>query len=371
MKTIHFLANPSSPHVRHWDMVLQQCGMQAIVYGIAQHVCSAVLVKHARTVGPKWLIRLPGPLAYVLAGLLLRCMTFFGKPLADFIHAHNTSGYGLMARLSNLPYTITTYGTEIYSASHRSFLYRFIIRSVLMHAQRITSSSPQMTNALVKQLQIPKEKIQEIYLGVSPIFSFSEDRRIKGREALRIPHDAKVWIANRRMTPYYHTVELVRAFTLFSQQASNVHLILIEGDADTNYCKQVHNTAVDGSGNIHIIQGFVTQNELAQWLCAADFAISIPVSDQLSSSIVEAMRCQVIPVLGKLPAYQRIKDAAVWVDLEPKVLHDNVVDMFQSTNAFTPDEMLNKKRLGAEVVNKLDSKDVIAKAVDELYLHRA
>lgn len=367
MKTIHFLANPSSPHVRHWAMVLQQCGMQAIVHGIAQHVGSAVLVEQARTVGPQWLIRLPGPLAYVFAGLWLRCLSLVSKPLADFVHAHNTSGYGLMARLSGLPYTITTYGTEIYAAPHRSFWYRYMIRSVLMHAQRITSSSPQMTDALVKQLQVPKEKIQEIYLGVAPIFSFSEDTRKKGREALGIPQDAKVWIANRRMTPLYHTVELVRAFTLFSQQASNAHLILIEGDADTNYCQQVHSAAADGSGNTHIIQGFVAQNELAQWLCAADFAISIPASDQLSSSILEAMRCQAIPVLGKLPAYQVISDAAEWVDLEPQVLHTNLVAMFRSTNAFTPDEMLNKQRQVAALINELDRKDVIAKAVHELY----
>lgn len=367
MKIIHFLANPSSPHVRHWDMVLQQCGMQAMVHGITQHVDSAVLVKHARTVGPAWFSRLPGPLAYALAGLYLRFMLFAGEPLADFVHAHNTSGYGLMARLSGLPYIITTYGTEIYTAPQRGFWYRRMIRSILMHAQRITSSSPQMTDTLVKQLHIPRQKIQEIYLGVAPVFSFSEDARKKGRTALGIPQDAKVWIANRRMTPLYHTVELVRAFTQFSQQTSHAHLILIEGDADASYCQQVHDAVARGSGRMHIMRGFLTQDALTQWLCAADFAISIPGSDQLSSSIVEAMRCQAVPVLGELPAYQVINDAAVWVNLDLQELHANLVAMFRSTSAFTPEEMLNKQRQGAKVINALYRRDVILNGIFELY----
>jgi hypothetical protein len=367
MKTVNFLANPSSPHVRQWDMVLQQCGMQTIVHGITQQVGSAVLVKHARSVGPSWLGRLPAPLAYALTGLWLRFQSIFGKPLANFVHAHNTSGYGLMARLSGLPYIITTYGTEIYTAPHKGFWYRRMIRSVLTHAQFITSSSPQMTDALVNQLHIPRQRIQEIYLGVAPVFLFSEYARKKGRSALCIPPEAKVWIANRRMTPLYRTVELVQAFIQFSQQASDAHLILIEGDADAGYRQQVHDTVTRGFGRVHIIRGFLTQDQLAQWLCTADFSISIPLSDQLSSSILESMRCRTVPVLGKLPAYQAITGAAEWVRLDHKELHANLVEMFRSTNAFTAEEMLKKQQLTSIVINELDRKDVIAKAVHALY----
>lgn len=139
-------------------MVLQQCGMQVVVHGIPQHVSTGVLVKSTHTVGPGWFSRLPSQLSYALAGFWLRYLALFGAPIADFVHAHNTSGYGLMALLSGIPYTVTTYGTEIYAVPQRNFWYRYMIRSVLNHAQRITSSSPQMTDALVRQLNIPKKK---------------------------------------------------------------------------------------------------------------------------------------------------------------------------------------------------------------------
>jgi hypothetical protein len=244
-----------------------------------------------------------------------------------------------------------------------------MIRSVLSNAKRITSSSPQMTDSLVQQLKIPREKIQEIYLGVAPIFLFSENAREQGRKILGIPREAKVWIANRRMLPIYQTIELVRAFNHFAREVSNVHLILIEGDADKEYGQQVRQAAEGITGYTHIIQGFVTQDVLARWLCTADFAVSIPKSDQLSSSILEAMRCEAIPVLGKLPAYQKIGNAAEWIDLDPYHLHSNLLAMFRSTFNLSDKALQDKRFIGKKVIDDLNRKDVLSNAIHELY-HR-
>jgi len=368
MKTIDFLANPSSPHVRHWEMVLMQCGMCPIVHGIPQHVGTAPLVQQFRTVGPAWLMRLPAPMAYALAGLWLRCLSWVGRAPASFFHAHNTSGYGLMALFSGISYGVTTYGTEIYDAPRKSSLYRKMIRAVLLNARFITSTSPQMTHTLIEQLKIPVERIQEIYLGVAPVFSFSPELRGRGRSELSIHKHAKVWIANRRMFPIYHTVELVRAFNEFSALSKNTHLILIEGDADEAYSQEVTGeVARCPTAGVHILRGFLMQEILAKWLCAADFAISIPRSDQLSSSILESMRCHAVPVLGQLPAYQKIGRAAEWVNLESRNLHESLVAMFQSTSELSEATMQQKRLAGQEVLDELDNKDAILRDIHALY----
>lgn len=367
MKTVNFLGNPSSPHVRHWEMVLTANGMRPVVHGIASHLGEQTLVQTARKLGPGWAARLPATLAYAVAGIWLRLQAWLGRPVASFFHAHNTSGYGLTALLSGAPYVVTTYGTEIFEANKRSALYRYLIRSVLHKAEMITSTSPQMTETLIGKFGVDARKISEMSLGVSPVFQYSPQARKNRRAALDIQADATVWIVNRRMHSIYHTLEVVRAFNAYSANQENKHLILIEGDADPTYARAVERETT-GNPRIHVIHGFLTQGQLCDWLCAADFAISVPKSDQLSSSILEAMQCDVIPVLGDLPSYRAIESVAEWVDLSPQMLQSNLELMFERTCQYSTEHLQSRRCAVREKIRAINSTAAITDYIHELYL---
>ena len=309
---------------------------------------------------------MPAPLAYAMAGLWIRFRSIAGHPVATFFHAHNTSGYGLTAWLSGVPYGVTTYGTEIFDADNRGFLYRVLIKKILRRANFVTSSSPRMTSTLVEKFSVNSSKVCELYLGVSPVFQYSDDARERSRAELGIPQDAIVWIVNRRMHEIYRVLETIYAFNDLSKNNIHVHLILIEGDADQKYAALVSAEAKKNP-NIHIIRGFMRQDVLRDWLCAADFAISVPRSDQLSSSILEAMQCNVVPVLGMLPSYQAVGSAAEWVDMSPHKEISSLTSMFMRTANFSPADMKIAREAVKLKIKEINNPVSISNTVLQLY----
>ncbi|MBA4695806.1 MAG: hypothetical protein H2069_00275 [Legionella sp.] len=298
--SIHFLANPYSPHVRHWEALLQHSGYPIKVYSaqVGINATPLLVTSPVKTMLPMTARYLPSLFRYGVAGLRLR----FSKPAAAFFHAHNTSGYGLMALLSGKPYILTTYGSEIFKAEERGSFYRFLIRRILRKASIITSASASMTACLLEKFQVPAAKIHEFNLGVAEVFCFDVVQREKRRQQLKVRNEP-LWIINRRMRPLYRTLEVMEAFTRFRARHNAGHLLLIEGDSIPAYRDCVKKYAQEHAA-IHLILGFLNQDDLTGYLSASDFSISVPDSDQLSCSILEGAACGTIPLLAALEAYQ-------------------------------------------------------------------
>jgi glycosyltransferase involved in cell wall biosynthesis len=368
MRQIDFLGNPCSPHVRHWEMVMSGTNLVPLVHGLPQHVVGQPMVRLCKIVGPAWIRHLPIILAYALAGFRLRWLRWAGRGIG-FVHAHNVSGYGLVAWLSGEMYGLTTYGSEIYDAPNRGWAYRSMIRKVLRNATFITSASPQMTQALVDLFSVSREKIHEFYMGVADVFVLSGERRQRIREQLRVAIDEPVWVVNRRVHSLYSTVELVQAFKRYAEHNASGILVVLQGDADGDYLKTVVAT-IAAEPRIHLIHGFLTQEELCDWLCAADFAISIPRSDQLSSSILEAMSCGAVPVLGNLPAYAVVKDLAVTVDIHFTDLTTVLECMFISTSKMSSQLLMDMRMQVQLHARSMFSLAAAARAMSKLYASR-
>lgn len=298
---IAMLANAYSPHVRHWVYALRRNALQPLI--ITVHGGDPAGRPDCPTVGllDRW-PRIPATLRYAMAGLWMRWfMKAVDKPA--FVHAHNTSGYGLMAYLSGLPYVVTTYGSEIFQAGARGRLYRAMIRRVLHRAIRVTGTTEAMAQALQRDFAVPAGRIRIFSLGLEGPFQYREQARRQTRQSLGLADDAApLFFANRRIHPLYNTLQLVRAFRAVWQREGRGMLLLLEGDSDRAYLAQVE-AEIGACPAIRVVRGFIAQQALSDYLCAADFIISIPLSDQLSSSLLEAARCMNVPVLSALPSY--------------------------------------------------------------------
>lgn len=295
-----YIANASSPHVRHWIEFLDEMNIEYHIYSIHKNsffLDSRVTVKY------NFLLKFGGIgaiLAYILLGFWLKF--FLGNNL---LHAHNTSGYGLSALLSGKPYIVTSYGTEIFGANKRSIFYNIIIKNVLRKARLITTTSITMEEVLKAKFGVENERIKTFGMGVSSKFKFNSSMRGQIRDSLGIPHNAVVWVYNRRITPLYNTLEVINAFKVFTNGMTNKYLILMEGDKDIVYAKQVEREIKD-CDNVFLVEGFLEQHMMSYYLSAADVAISFPKSDQLSSSILEAVACGCLPMLTNLDSYEPI-----------------------------------------------------------------
>jgi glycosyltransferase involved in cell wall biosynthesis len=298
-----YLANPNSVHVRRWLELLRAAG-------IAVHGYTVEAVEG--TPHGRWssLLTRGGPLRYALAGLRLR---FLGVT-DGIVHAHNASGYGLMALLSGRPYVLTVYGTEIYCVTSRGVIYRSLLGRIVRSARRITCTTPAMRDFLVENFDLDSRKIDMFSLGISSReYYFSEAERAEARGALGL--DGSIVItSNRRMRPQYRIDLIVDAFARLRARDDRYRLILFEGDSNADYAAAIRRQveALGLSGEVVILNGFHSSDTVRRHLLASDVVISIPTSDQMSASVLEALACGATVVAADIPAYRELfeKDLA-------------------------------------------------------------
>ena len=249
-----------------------------------------------------------GPMRYVLSGLRMRF-----KPAGGTTHAHNASGYGAMALVSGKPYVVTVYGSEVYNADTRSWLYRALVNQVLKSAAAITCTAPAMADYLIRHFGIDPSRIHMFSMGISTAdFSFDATERTAIRRELGVDNRLVI-TSNRRVRPQYRIDLLVRAFQILRAQSERFHLMILEGDATPEYAHSVRALVRDLGleESVSWVTGMRGQSEIRRYLLASDIVMSLPDSDQLSASILEALAMQCSVCVSPLPAYRELLDAGL------------------------------------------------------------
>ncbi|EHI9239502.1 glycosyltransferase [Vibrio vulnificus] len=346
MERLVWLANPYSPHVRHWLEVIKigfGSKKQVDIFHI-HHADRSVELSQYEFVNytcpvPNFMKLMPSYFQYIFLGFYLKLK--FRK--LQIVHAHNSSGYGLSALLSGKTYILTTYGSEVYKATSEScnLIYKNLIKKIIKNAGAITSSSIQMTLAIKKLWDHPN--VYEFSMGVSESFFFSEELRLQTRRELGIPNNAIVILSNRRITPLYNINIILEAFNEVVRERNNIYLIQIEGDSDKTYAHEIINDL--HIRNFIFLEGFLRQSYLNELLCASDYTISLPNTDQLSSSIIEGLACESIPILSDIKAYEPLNKVSIKSEIKVDslvVIFNEVLDGVYSEKLTHIDEVLNK-----------------------------
>lgn len=333
---VHFVANAHSVHVERWLTLLAQtsASVQIDTANVVPAFTNSVL--STRPLVPDWL-RIPMTLRYLLGGLVLRLSsrTEAENPLV----AHCASGNGFMAWLSGQKYVIVAYGTEIFSARERGYLYRWLMKRILQGAQRIADCSPECTMVLREQFQIPAEKIYSFHLGYDeehfcPVSSIV---RMNLRREARLPVDEPVWVINRRTRPLYRTREVVQGFLRYCESGGTGRLVVLSGDHDPDYTQSIRNALQNHphGDRVVVVRRMLNPAEFAAWMQLSDFSISVPQTDNFSISILESMGCGTVPILSNLTGYDELRECRPirWMtDYDPT----DFARMFANTAASWP-----------------------------------
>jgi glycosyltransferase involved in cell wall biosynthesis len=315
---------------------------------------------------PRWLRR-PALVRYLWAGLVARRRL---RATGELLHAHCAAGSGFAARLSGCPYVVTTYGSEIYDTAERGRLYRWMVHLVLHGATLVTASTPRMAEALQENFKLPAERIRTFTLGFdADVF---QPVTPTGCEKIRrqlgaVPHE-RLWVINRRTLWIYRTAEVVSGFLRFCDDHPQGRLTVIDGDADAQYSREVRGL-IDASKHRHrvtVVREFLTPAGMAQWLQAADFAISVPQTDQLSTAVLEAMACGAVPLLSDLRAYDPLRDCAP-IRRISDCTAAGFTRMFAETSRIPQDELARQQGACARFVSEHFSEESILDEVRALY----
>lgn len=247
--------------------------------------------------------RLPRPIsvaAWLASALVwvLQLRLLLRRIRPDVLNAHFVTIWGFLAAYSGYhPFIMTTWGSDIFRDPVQHPIIRLVAMNILRRADVVVCDSRTMEDAIVR-LGIDHAKIRRVGFGVdTKVFTPSRrsDHFAQGFGEIN-PH---LVVSIRNLRPVYSVETLIRAVPLvLSDVPSALFLIGGEGEQE-GYLKSLAET-LGVAENVRWL-GYIPHSQMAELLASCDVYVSTSVSDSTSLSLLEAMACQVVPVVTDIP----------------------------------------------------------------------
>ena len=218
----------------------------------------------------------------------------------SIMHAHTLTRPGWLATLSNFhPFVLTAWGSDIFVEVRNSMLRQLLAGFALKRADLITSDSEMLRNEIIR-LGGSATKNRIIHWGVDFNVFHSEVETHSLRKILGI-NDEMIAFSGRHFYPKYNITTIVKAIPLVVKKYDRIRFILKTRTKDLKYEMEIRQLIETlGVRQYVIFLGEVTTQELASYYNLSDIFISVPFSDSMSISVLEAMACKSVPVVSDL-----------------------------------------------------------------------
>ena len=269
----------SSIHTVRWVNGLVKRGHEvhlASVHPVGRHSIDSRVRIHLAPHG--------GKAKYVVNAGWLRSVAAGVQP--DIVNVHYATGYGLLARLAHIdaPTLLSVWGSDVYDSPRANPLMRHMVRSNLVSATRIASTSHCMARVTRDLVNKP---ISITPFGVDTEILTPPDRRRDANDG-----DGVVCIGTiKALHSKYGIGELIRAFSRVHDERPNTVLHIWGGGPDENPLKVLARRLVpDGSVEF---RGAIDHSEVRDALGSLDIfaALSTLDSESFGVAIIEAGAC--------------------------------------------------------------------------------
>jgi len=318
--TVVLLAPASSVHTRRWASVLADAGHRIVIASWqAGPYLPGVQIRTAPAVRARPACRVP------LAAPWLRRLIAAVRP--DVIHVHSLGAHGLLSlALPRGPARVVTpWGSELRAARH-SAARAAMVRLALRRADLVLPTSAEVAAELADRYRVPPARIRVLSWGV-PAELISELPRISAaavRSEFGVPADAIVVISIRSTSATYRTREIVSAFAQAAAHRSDLFLIVLAGHrpdrasarrAGDRYLDAVRAAAAGLADRMLVVDRALSPRQAFGLMCASDIAVSVPLGDQRSSSVLEAALAGCRIILSDIAPYQEMVSDGLTADL--------------------------------------------------------
>lgn len=208
-----------------------------------------------------------------------------------FVHAHYLSSHGTLGWLAQkllgvrAPLIGSAWGSDILDTPLRSKVQHALIRRVLAACALTTSDSRHMA-----------ERMRELGAREVMVFPF-------GLDALPPPASGKLehlFFANRGLETLYAPGRVLAVFAAVQREWPDAQLVIAnDGSLRATLAQQAK--ALGLADAVHFT-GRLDAVAQAAWYRQAQWYLSLPRSDSVSVSVLEAMAHGCIPILSDLPA---------------------------------------------------------------------
>ncbi len=230
----------------------------------------------------------------------------------DVLHVHDlTSGFGWTARLSGFhPYAVTTWGSDVYLGIPGSRVSRLVGRLALSGADLVTMETRDVMRAAIAVGARP-ERCRIIQFGVdtSSFLPGPADPALRARLGLE---GRRILFSPRQIAPNYDHPTVLRAA---AQLPADIAVLMSTRNAIPDEVRRVEELARE----LHIedrikVVPSIAHDEMAAFQRLADVVVSVPRSDSISVTLLEALSCG-RPIVASDLASPREWLADIWPEL--------------------------------------------------------
>jgi glycosyltransferase involved in cell wall biosynthesis len=290
------IGDAESPHLLKWARAL--CAIDGMEVWVVSS--RGFRVEFDACVPPERRLALNADTAYAGGNaMILRSLPRVGRWLrkvdADWLHPHYLTSHGTLAWLARRAFGLraliagSAWGSDILLTPDRSSVYRWLTRRVLSACSLTTSDSAHMAQRMVE-------------LGAREVMTFPF-----GLDALPVQSDAKrpwLFFSNRALEPLYRPHRVLKQFAAIAQWQAEAELVVAhDGSLRADLEAEVRRLAC--GGRVHFV-GRLNADTQAGWYGRAQWYLSLPETDSVSVSVIEAMAHGAIPILSDLPANREL-----------------------------------------------------------------
>ncbi|MCV2368270.1 glycosyltransferase [Roseateles oligotrophus] len=210
---------------------------------------------------------------------------------ADFLHAHYLTSHGTLAWAARRGWRLrariigSAWGSDILVTPNLGVAYRWLTTQVLRACALCTSDSQHMT-----------ARMQELGAGEVMTFPFGLEAMPKAN----VRKQPWLFFANRGLEPIYRPQLVIEAFAALAAQIPEASLV-VANDGSLRAELEVLTHKLGLAERVQFVGRLDTKAQALHY-ARARWYISLPQSDSVSVSVLEAMAHACAPLLSDLPA---------------------------------------------------------------------
>ena len=241
----------------------------------------------------------------------------------DVLHAHYVRVYGWLAALSYFnPLVITVWGGDILAdqGAFSDFFARRLTPFALKRATVVTAHSRFLSNRVI-DLGKPEGQVRIIGCPGVDRRQFKpglntdalrdelegELARVANSSHAATPQTSQFVLCTRLIDRLYNTETIIKAIPRVLEQVAAAKFIFSEYASERNYGREmkalVKTLRVEGSV---IFLETIPHDRMSLFLNLARVFVSVPDSDGMPQSLLEAMSCGTVPIVSKLRQYDEV-----------------------------------------------------------------
>lgn len=223
----------------------------------------------------------------------------------SIVNAHYVTSYGVIAALINciLSYRliISAWGSDILITPKKNIFYSWATKFALNRSEFITSDSYIMTSEILK---LSKGEVITFPMGIDKgIIKSGCDK-----------FNSYTYLSLRSLVPNSNVELIIKAFSTVVKEY-NVKLIIANDGPDRNKLEKL----VDELGLASSVTfiGYLNGNKLLQLMRKCQTYITIPTSDSLSVSLMEALASEMFIIASDLAANKELLNGSNSIFIKP------------------------------------------------------